>query len=82
MVAEASAESSAAVGLRVERQQPCEALEAVVRAGRTARAGERAPPQCARSTAAAARARLIAEGAVEAFGNVYVGMDVGAAVRL
>ena len=28
------------------------------------------------TAAAAARARLVAEGAVEAFGNVYVGMDV------
>jgi hypothetical protein len=34
------------------------------------------------TAAAAARAWLVVEGAVEAFGNVYVGMDVGAAVRL
>ena len=35
------------------------------------------------STAAAAvRARLVAEGAVEAFSNGHVGMDVGAAVCL
>ena len=34
------------------------------------------------TAAAAARARLVVEGAVEAFGNGYVGMDVGTAVRL
>ena len=35
---------------------------------------------CDRS--AAARARLVVEGAVEASGIGYVGMDIGAAVRL
>jgi len=34
------------------------------------------------TAAAAARARLVVEGAVEACGNGYVGMDVGMAVRL
>lgn len=34
------------------------------------------------TAAAAARARLVVEGAVEAFGNGYVGIDVGTAIHL